>query len=454
MSIRHSSDVAAAISEVFAWHARAGAFQRLAPPWLPATVLRESDSLKDGTALLRLPFGLLWAARHEPEGYDPPRQFVERLSAARVGTERVRSLPLRAVLRWRHVHSFQERAGELTTVTDRVTTPVGSRALRAMFRYRHAQLAEDLASHHRAAERGLGSLTVAITGSSGLIGGALSAFLSTGGHRVIRLVRRDPRNELERRWDPMSPDARLLDNVDAVIHLAGSSIGGRFTAARKRDIRRSRIEPTRLLASVAAHSTNGPQVFVSASAIGLYGNDRGDEMLTEASDPGTGLIADLVADWEAAAAPAGRAGIRVVSVRTGIVQSPRGGPLHLLRPLFLAGLGGTIGNGRQWLSWVDLDDLLDIYLLALAAPELTGPVNAVAPHAVRNSEYTRTLAKVLHRPAFLPVPVFATRLLLRTAGSKELVEASQHVIPERIHQLGHVFRRENLEASLRHQLGR
>ena len=449
MSIRHTSIVAAPIAEVFEWHARRGAFTRLSPPWMPATIVQESDSLEDGVAVIGLPGGLRWVARHDPHGFEPPHQFVDELSSTGPA-----SVPARAVLRWRHTHRFQEDGSTRTFMTDRVDSMLGSRILRPMFRYRHAQLAQDLASHRRARERGFPPQTIAITGSSGLIGSALSAFLSTGGHRVIRLVRREAENVDERRWDPMDPDVGLLDGIDAVVYLAGASIGGRFTRRRLHDIRHSRIGPIRLLSEVAARSSNGPSVFVSASAIGIYGNDRGDEVLTESSKPGSGLIADLVTDWEIATEPARNAGIRVVHVRTGIVQSPRGGPLQLLRPLFQAGLGGRIGDGKQWLSWIDIDDLLDVYLVALSTAELSGPVNAVAPNALRNIEYTRILARVLRRPAILPVPVLATRMLLRTDGSRELVEASQHVIPERLHELGHVFRRANLEASLRHQLGR
>lgn len=454
MSIRHVSEVSAPIAEVFAWHGRAGAFTRLAPPWLPATIVQESDSLRDGVAVLRLPGGLTWVARHDPDGYQPPNQFVEELS-----TVGLRSLPAHLALRWRHTHSFAEdgpasTGAASTTVIDQIDTPIGSRRLRAMFRYRHAQLAEDLASHREAAQHGLGQITVAVTGSSGLIGTALCAFLSTGGHRVIRLVRRNPRNETERRWNPMNPDPALLDGVDAVIHLAGASIGGRFTRRRKRELRDSRIEPTRLLATVAAAGTSGPRVFVSASAIGIYGAARGDEVLTEGSSLGAGFLPTVVADWEAGTAPARDAGLRVVNVRTGIVQSPRGGPLQLFLPLFRAGLGGTVGTGKQWLPWIDIDDLLDVYLRALYDIRMAGPVNAVAPNAVRNAEYTKTLARVLKRPAILPVPAFATRLLLTPEGSRELVEASQHVVPQRLAELGHRFRRPELESALRHQLGR
>jgi uncharacterized protein (TIGR01777 family) len=297
-------------------------------------------------------------------------------------------------------------------------------------------------------------LTIAVTGSGGLIGTALTALLTTGGHRVIRLVRRAPAHEGERQWRPEEPGPMLLSGVDAVIHLAGASIGGRFTPDRKREIRQSRITPTRRLAELAAAAAPGLQAFVTASAIGLYGPDRGDEVLTEASPRGEGFLADVVADWEEASTPAAAAGIRTVQVRTGIVQSPRGGMLRLLSPLFAAGLGGRLGSGKQWLAWIGLDDLLDIYLRAVTDADLSGPVNAVAPEPVRNIDYTRTLASVLHRPALVPVPAFGPRLLLGAEGAAELAQASQYVRPERLIQAGHSFRQPSLEQALRHLFGR
>jgi uncharacterized protein (TIGR01777 family) len=244
----------------------------------------------------------------------------------------------------------------------------------------------------------------------------------------------------------------LLDGVDAVVHLAGRSIAGRFDPAHKREVRDSRLGPTRRLAEVAARA--GAPVFVSASAIGFYGADRGDEELTEASERGDGFLADLVAGWEAACDPARQAGARVVSVRTGIVQSPSGGTLRLLRPLFLAGLGGRLGDGHQWMSWIGIDDMVDAYLRALVDPSLSGPLNAVAPEPVRNSDYTRILASVLRRPAGLPVPPIGPSLLLGAEGAKELARASQRVVPAKLQASGHVFRYPVLEAALRHVLGR
>jgi hypothetical protein len=241
--------------------------------------------------------------------------------------------------------------------------------------------------------------------------------------------------------------------VDAVIHLAGESIAGRFTDEHRAAIRDSRIGPTRRLAELIARSSDGPKVLISASAIGFYGYDRGDEALTEDSERGDGFLADVVADWENATAPAEQAGTRVVRVRTGIVQSPAGGTLRLFRPLFSAGLGGRLGNGRQWLSWIGIDDLVDVYHRGLWDTGLSGPVNAVAPEAVRNVDYTRTLAHVLHRPALLPVPTLGPRLLLGEQGARELACANQRVLPTRLQQADHRFRRPDLEQTLRHLLG-
>ncbi len=444
MGIEYQSDLDHPIADVFAWHTRPGAMRRLVPPWQPMTVVAETQSLADGQAVLGLPGGLRWVAQHDPAGFDPPHRFVDELSSRGPS-----SWPPRLVGRWRHTHEFSETAGG-TRVHDRVDTPVPASALRSTFRYRHRQLADDLGAHRAA---GTEPLVVAITGASGLVGSALSAFLGTGGHRVIRLVRAAPANSSERQWNPADPAPDLLRGVDAVVHLAGASIAGRFTDGHKAAIRDSRIEPTRLLAQAAARSEDGPATFVSASAIGYYGYDRGDAVLNEESNRGDGFLADVVADWEAATTPAAEAGLRVVTVRTGIVQSARGGTLRLMRPLFLAGLGGRLGSGRQWLSWIGIDDLLDVYHRALYDARLTGPVNAVAPEPVRNVDYTKALAGVLARPALLPVPSFGPRLLLGQQGVRELAAANQRVAPDKLTALGHRFRRPVITDALAHELG-
>ncbi len=452
MGIEYSSVVDHPRDEVFAWHARPGAIHRLIPPWQPMTAVQEAASLADGRAVLGLPGGLRWQAQHDRDAFDPPHRFVDALVS-----DGPRSWPTMATGHWRHIHEFEDRGDGTCLMRDRVETPVPAAALRSTFVYRHRQVADDLAAHREATRHGLTPLTVAVTGSSGLVGTALQAFLTTGGHRVVRLVRGSAQAPDERRWDPDAPAADLLDGVDAVVHLAGSSIAGRFTDSHKAAIRDSRIGPTMRLAECAARAHQGPgggpATFISASAIGFYGNDRGDETLTEDSTTGPGFLADVVRDWEAATAPAVDAGLRVVTVRTGIVQAARGGTLRLLRPLFTAGLGGRLGSGRQWLSWIGIDDLTDIYLRALYDQQLSGPVNAVGPEPVRNTDYTAALAHVLHRPAVLPVPSFGPKLLLGGEGVRELAEANQRVLPTRLAAVGHRFRHQTVEDALAHQLG-
>lgn len=432
--------VDAPLSQVFAWHERPGALTRLMPPWLPVRVDTEAGTLRDGRTVLRLPGGLRWVGEHSD--YDPPHRFVDELV----------SLPLR----WRHSHDFAAETEATTRVSDDVRTPAPARLLRATFEYRHRQLADDLRVQTSMARLyGGPPLTVAVTGASGLVGTALSALLSTGGHTVIRLVRRSPRAPDERRWEPERPEPGLLAGVDALVHLAGASIAGRFTADHKRAVRDSRVGPTRRLAElVAASGPNGVRALISASAIGVYGNDRGDETLDEGSERGDGFVADVVADWEEATAPARDAGVRVVNCRTGLVLSARGGMLALLRPLFTAGLGGRLGDGRQWMSWIDLDDLTDIYYRALLDQGRAGPVNAVAPEPLRNADFTAALSRVLRRPALLPTPAFGPRLLLGEQGADELALASQRVLPAALTAAGHRYRRPELAGCLRHQLGR
>jgi uncharacterized protein (TIGR01777 family) len=448
VGIEYESVVDHPLDEVFAWHTRPGAMPRLVPPWQPMKVVAETASVADGRAVLGLPAGLRWVAQHEGAEFDPPHRFVDQLSS-----DGPRSWPPRIIGMWRHTHEFSAEGPGATRVYDRIEAPIPAAALKPTFVYRHRQLADDLAAHRDAAQAGLEPLTVAVTGSSGLVGSALTALLTTGGHRVIRLVRHAAGGLDERQWHPDAPAVDLLHGVDAVVHLAGTSIAGRFTDAHRAAIRDSRIEPTRRLAEVAARGTGGPRTFVTASAIGYYGFDRGDTVLSEDSVRGDGFLADVVADWEAAAAPATDAGLRVVAVRTGIVQAARGGTLRLMRPLFTAGLGGRLGSGQQWLSWIGIDDLLDVYYRALYDDRLTGPVNAVAPNPVRNVDYTKALAQTLHRPAVLPVPAFGPRLLLGSQGARELAEADQRVVPVKLQNAGHRFRQALIADALAHQLG-
>lgn len=445
MVFQHTSVVHTPLHDVFEWHSRPGALTRLTPPWHPVRAATESGSLRDGTAVLALPGGLrFWVAAHQPWGYNPPRRFVDELVSS----------PLAPLVRWLHSHEFTPETESATRVTDRVDTSVPHALLRAMFTYRHAQLTEDLAAQHRSHQWHAEPLTVAITGSGGLIGTALTTFLTTSGHHVIRLVRRTARHSDERQWNPESPAPDLLDGVDALVHLAGEPLIGTFSASHRQAIRDSRVGPTRKLAELLASAATGPGVFVSASAVGYYGADNGEEILTEDSPRGDGFLAEVVADWEAATQPAAAAGVRCVQVRTGLAQSPRGGLLGLLSPIFAAGLGGRIGDGQQWMPWIGIDDLTDIYVRAILDTELSGPVNAVAPRPVRNETYAATLAQVLRRPAALPVPAFAPRLVLGREGSRELAFANQRVQPARLTQAGHHFRHPQLDEALGHLFGR
>lgn len=442
MAFEHSALIDHPVDNVFAWFGRPGAIRRLVPPWQPVRVAAESPSLREGAAVLALPLGLKWIAEHQPAGFEEGRQFVDVLTTP----------GLASVLSWKHTHSFSPSGAEGTLVGDVVDTRLPGRMLEEMFGYRTRQLVGDLDSHALVNPAGRTS-TVAVTGASGLIGSALCALLSTGGHRVVRLQRGSAASPGWRAWDPAAPAGDLLDGVDALVHLAGAPIAGRFTSRHKQEVRDSRIGPTRRLAELAGRV--GVPVFVSASAVGFYGPDRGDEELTEDSEQGDGFLAQLVADWEAATSPADAGGgRRVVQVRTGIVQSPRGGALRLQRRLFETGLGGRLGDGRQWVPWIGIDDMVDVYLRALFDPSLSGPVNAAAPGAVRNSDFTQTLAHVLRRPAVLPVPRFGPALLFGREGATEFVAAGQRVVPAKLQAAGHRFRWPELEPGLRHVLGR
>lgn len=438
--------------QVWQWFSRPGAFHRLAAPWGALQPAVEAKNLRDGEAVLearvataKVP-GARWVAQHQPAEFEVGRQFGDLCV----------SQPFASLTGWHHLHRFEDDADN-SQVVDAVTSRVPKRTLAPMFAYRARQLLDDLAAHARAEQEwDAKPLTVAVTGGAGLVGTALSAFLSTGGYRVIRLTRGEPDPNApyeERRWNPDAPAQTMLDEVDAVIHLAGEPIGSRFTAEHMAAVRDSRVEPTRrLAAAIAAHG--GPKVFVSASAIGYYGSTNGDDLLDENSPAGDDFLAGVVRDWEAATAPASQAGVRTVMVRTGIVQSARGGTLALLRPLYEACLGGRLGDGQQWMSWIGLDDLVEIYHRALFDDALNGPVNAVAPDAVRNDEYSKTLASTIHRPSLLPVPSFGPRILLGDRGAQELALASQRVLPAVLIDAGHRFRYESLDKELRHELGR
>ncbi len=292
---------------------------------------------------------------------------------------------------------------------------------------------------------------ILVSGMSGPIGAALLPTLKSNGARVSRMTRKAGKysssDEQQIPWDPAQPiTPESVSGFDAVIHLAGEGIVGRWADAKKKEIRDSRVKGTTHLARALAQSKHKPQVFVCSSAIGYYG-DRGDEVLNEQSTPGTGFLAEVCRDWEAAAQPAADAGIRTISIRTGIVLTAKGGALGKMLLPFKMGLGGRIGNGRQWMSWIDVRDMVGAIHHLLKNDLLHGPVNMVAPKPVMNAEFVRTLASVLSRPAIFPMPAFVVKVAFGEMGETALL-GSQRVEPAQLLGSGYPFRFNELHASL------
>jgi len=454
----YQSTISASPERVWEWHARPGAFERLAPPWDRVRILSRTGSILDGdlTELeLRVgPFSVRWLAEHLD--CEPGRGFTDRM---------VRG----PFAEWTHRHAFEPAGEGMCRLADDIEYRlkgepwvdffVGGAVenrIRRVFEYRHRITTGDLELHDRYfADRPMKFL---ISGSSGLIGTSLADFLSAAGHDVCRLTRgtsRFPEGVSTAHWAPERGelDPRAVSGQDVVVHLAGAGIAdGRWTPGQKRRILESRVKGTDLLARSLAGAPTPPRVLVCASATGFYG-DRGDLELDEGSGPGHGFLSDVSRAWEDAARPAIEAGIRVVHLRIGIVLTPAGGALQRMLPPFRAGLGGPMGTGRQYWSWITLDDLLAAVLHVAASEDLSGPVNAVAPRPSRNAEFSRTLGRVLHRPAALRVPAPAIRLLLGEMGD-ELLLASARVRPTRLVESGFDYRHGELGAALRHVLGR
>lgn len=292
---------------------------------------------------------------------------------------------------------------------------------------------------------------IAITGASGMIGGALSAALRADGHEVLSIGRGSGSDVV---WDPARGgiDAARLDGVTAVVHLAGANVGQRWTAEHKRAIVESRVQGTACIARAIAGLTRPPRVLVSASAVGIYG-DRGDSWLDESAAPGSDFLSSVAMQWEGAAAPARERGIRTVHPRIGVVLTPAGGALAKLLPVFKLGGGSMLSSGRQWMSWIALDDVVRVLRFAIDTPSLVGPVNTVAPEPVTNAEFTRDLAAVVHRPVLLPaVPAFALRALFGEMAEGTLL-ASQRVRPHALETAGFTFTHPRLPEALAALLG-
>jgi hypothetical protein len=369
---------------------------------------------------------------------------------------------------WDHRHLFRPLASGGCELVDDVTyrlplaalsEPLLGRAvarrLQRMFDYRHARTAADLAAHAAAKEHP--RMKVAITGASGMIGRALTAFLATGGHTVVPMVRRAARTG-EISWDPGggSVDTAALRGVDAVVHLAADPIQPRpLTPAKAASLRDSRVDGTRTIATALAGMSDGPRTLVSASGSNYYG-DRGDEELTEDSPAGEDdLLAGITREWEAATLPASEAGIRTVVMRTGIVLDREAIVLKALGLVARLGAAAPVGSGRQYWPWVSIDDTVGLYHHALTHPEISGPLNVCSPNPVTNEEFTRTLARVLRRPVLpLKVPAFAPAILLGRRQARSLLLTSMRMLPAKAIETGYTFRSPALEATLRDLYGR
>lgn len=453
---RHRTPLAFPPEEVFAWHERPGALRRLLPPWRDVRIRERTGAVRSGdrTVLdVKLgPFPVRWVARHRD--YVEGRRFVD---------EQIEG-PFR---RWIHAHRFLPAEDGGSVVEDDVefrlpAAPLSHlllegavrRRLARDFRWRHERVRLDLGRHRRTAGRG--SLRVAITGASGLVGSALSAFLSAGGHRVHPVVRRRPREGSDEiYWKPSEGriDGEALEGVDAVVHLAGESLFGlRWSREKRRRILESRVRGTGLLARTLADLRRPPEVLVSASGVNFYG-DRGEEPLDEESGPGAGFLATVAREWEGATAPAREAGIRVARLRFGVVQSAAGGALAMQLLPFRLGLGARLGDGRQWASWISLEDLVGVIHHAILDEGLSGPVNATAPEPVRNEDQTRALARVLRRPAPFRIPASILRGVMGDMADETLL-VSLRALPRKLESRGFRFLHPEIETAFRWELGR
>lgn len=450
----------ASAEDLLAWHARPGAFERLLPPWERIEIRQPTRSLANGDrAELVIRIGLLrqrMVAEHHalPDG---------------IGFRDVQVVGPFA--KWEHSHRMlpADPSKSASWLEDRIhyDVPFGTigrailgrsirQSIERTFAYRHRITAADLAAHQTAREKqGTQTMNILVTGSTGLVGSAVVPFLTTGGHRVVRLVRGTARGPDEVEWNPQAGtiDVAKLEGLDAVVHLAGENIAtSRWNAAKKARIRDSRVNGTRVLSEALAKLSRKPRVLVCASAIGYYG-DRGADVMTETSPPGSSFLSNVCRDWEAACEPARQAGIRVVNLRTGVVLTPRGGALAKMLLPFKLCVGGVVGSGRQYWSWIALDDVVGAIHHAITHDELSGTVNAVSPEPSTNRDFTKTLGRVLSRPTIAPLPAFMVKLLMGEMG-EELLLASTRVVPNRLQDSGYQFRCPTLDGALRHLLGR
>ena len=456
-------------NELFAWHVREGAFERLNPPWHQFKVIERRGNIQNGgTVKIKMkiagPIHTTWLVKHSD--YVEGKQFRD---------SQIKGL----FSSWTHTHLFNSFEHSSSILDDHVeySLPWGmlsetlvsaliNKKLNQMFHYRHRLISDDLLVHATANKiRGNDRpMTIGITGSSGFIGSSLIPFITTGGHRVIRFIRHpvsDGSNNFKNvksiQWNPSSSVSLNDENIDAVVNLSGENIFGRWTKKKKKRIFDSRVNTTQSLCKLLSSLDKPPKVLVSASATGYYG-DRGDEILTEESPPSSSSSNDFLSyvcrNWEEATQIAKESGIRVVNLRIGIVLSSSDGMLSKILPIFKLGFGIRIGNGNQYMSWIGLDDLLGLILYAIADKSISGPVNAVSPNPITNADFTTALGKVLSRPAKFSIPESIIKLPLGEELANAPILSSTRVIPERLNEMGYKFRFPYLESVLRHTLGK
>jgi uncharacterized protein len=452
---KKSTIVDVPVDTVFNWHARPGALNRMAPPWDPLQVISTDESILPGSqSLLKMkmgPFSYRWLAEHQ--NYIVNQQFQDRQIKG----------PLAY---WCHTHQFKPVNETKSQLTDKIEyclpgfglgeLMMGNHIkdkLNRIFRYRHRVLNRDLNLHQQFS--GQKPLKILISGGGGILGSALIPFLTTGGHQVIRLVRN--RNQISKKqvyWNPDSGeiDKKNIGGVDVVIHLAGENIGeGRWTPDKKKRIIDSRINSTKLLVKLMNELPNKPRVFLSASAIGFYGN-RKDQALTERTQPGKDFISEVCKLWESEALKAENNSIRTCLLRIGVVLTPSGGALSRLQGLFKMGLGAKLGNGNQYLSWVGMDDILSSIYFLIFNQNINGPVNLVSPHPVTNREFTNTLAEILNTHANKTIPEWIIQKSFGQMGN-EIVLSSTKVNPDVLTSHQYKFIHHNLKDYLKEQLG-
>jgi uncharacterized protein (TIGR01777 family) len=449
-----SSEIEAAADALFDWHARPGAFDRLTPPWEPVELLSH-EGIEDGDrAVIGMKIGPLsqkWVAEHR--NYTVGSSFEDVQVSG-------------PFAKWEHTHTMSPVSDEKSLLTDLIHYrlpggPVGQllggrfsrHKLERMFRWRHCRTIDDLKCHQK--YRKQPRMKVVITGGSGLIGQELQSLLSTGGHEPIVLTRKVATQDHQRQWDPAISeyDPEWFAGADAVIHLAGENIAGqRWTSSFKDRLWNSRIDVTNKLVSVLTSMETPPKTLISASAIGWYG-DRGDELVGENASAGEGYLPELCKAWEESSHSARDAGIRVVNPRIGIVLSPKGGALAKMLLPFKMGAGGILGDGKQYMSWIGLDDVAGAIYHSLMTDSIEGPVNCVAPNPVTNYEFTKTLGRVLSRPTIFPVPGFMAKLAFGEMA-EALLLASTRVDDGVLKSTEYQFRTPGLEDCLRHILGR